>query len=91
MRARSGPKVLDATRTVKGDTAHQAVGDTTASKHDGDLKPALVATQRDMALHRSVGAEDSGQPEGEMAAGRDATTGPPGECLLGATFARRVW
>jgi hypothetical protein len=33
-----------------------------------------------MTLHRSIGVEDSGQPEGEMAAGRDAKAPPPGEC-----------
>jgi hypothetical protein len=35
--------------------------------------PALAATQGDMALHRSIDGEDSGQPEAEMAAGRNAT------------------
>jgi hypothetical protein len=35
--------------------------------------PAPAATQGDMALHRSIDGEDSGQPEAEMAAGRNAT------------------
>ena len=35
--------------------------------------PALAATQGDMVLHRSIDGEDSGQPEAEMAAGRNAT------------------
>jgi hypothetical protein len=35
--------------------------------------PFLAATQGDMALHRSIDGEDSGQPEAEMAAGRNAT------------------
>jgi hypothetical protein len=47
------------------------------------VQPALVATQSDMALHRSIGVEDSGYPEGEMAAGRDAMARPPDECSLG--------
>jgi hypothetical protein len=33
-----------------------------------------------MALHRSIDVEDSSQPEAEMAAGRNATTSPLGEC-----------
>jgi hypothetical protein len=47
-----------------------------------DLRPApplaaisscLAATQGDLALHRSIDVEDSGQPEAEIAAGRNAT------------------
>jgi hypothetical protein len=34
---------------------------------------ALAATQGDLALHRSIDVEDSGQPEAEMVAGRNAT------------------
>jgi hypothetical protein len=32
-----------------------------------------MATQGDQALNRSIDGEDSGQPEAEMAAGRNAT------------------
>jgi hypothetical protein len=40
-----------------------------------------------MALHRSNDGEDSGQPEAEMAAGRNATRRRPGEYSIHEAFA----